>query len=197
MTKHFLISVLVGLSFSFSALAASETVEGAKKDYAEFKKEMSEKLDNVEKKLSELKDKAKEKGAAAQEKSIDEIEKTKQKLKTQLNDLESSSESTWSKVKKSFAHSVDQLNTRIQKAAGGSNANHVLIDPQDQSCTQDSDCAVVKTRCTCGCAEGVNKKNVDKYTKQTEEVCKNTTQEMVCRIKCPTTVKCQNLHCTL
>lgn len=110
-------SILLGLvlAFSFSTFA-SETTKGMKKDYDAFKTEMSEQLTSVEKKIEELKVKAKQKGSATQEETIAGLEKTKEKLKTELAEAKESGKDNWSKFKASFAKSVDNLNTKIQKA---------------------------------------------------------------------------------
>lgn len=93
---------------------ASETVEGAKKDYDNFKIEMSAKLDQVESKLNLLKENAKEKASQSQAESIQELEITKAKLKSELSDMKQTGNSSWKKFKANFAASVDKLNSKIQ-----------------------------------------------------------------------------------
>src|SRR5690606_21454427 len=112
MIKIFIAILFVGLS----AFGKSETVEGAKKDYAKFKKEMSAKLDAAEKELDELRAKAKVKGSKVQESTIRELEQTRDRLRRDLNSLGEKSKSTWGELKKNMAESMNSLNTRIQKA---------------------------------------------------------------------------------
>lgn len=95
---------------------ASETVKGVKKDYESFRQEMSAKLDATEKKIAELKADAKTKGDAAKEKTVENLEKTRDQLKADLADAKAEGGSKWKSFKKSFANSVDKLNSKIQKA---------------------------------------------------------------------------------
>lgn len=112
-----LLTLVILAVISISAAAfASETVKGAKKDFAAFKEEMNTKLDNTEKKLAELKAEAKAKGNAAHDKTIAELEAARDKLKAELNELKDDGSNKWQSFKKSFAESLDQLNTKVQKA---------------------------------------------------------------------------------
>ena len=111
-------SLLICFAYLFSVnVLASETVKGAKKDYEKFKVEMSARLDSVEKEITEMKEKTKDKSSAARDQALAELEKTREELKTQLNEAKESSGQTWKKFKKSFASSVEKLNSKIQKAA--------------------------------------------------------------------------------
>lgn len=106
--------ILLTLLVQLSGAYASETVEGAKKDYESFKIEMSAKLDHVESEIKLLKEKAKDKTSQSQSDSIQELEKTKAKLKSELNDMKQTGNSSWKKFKANFAASVDKLNSKIQ-----------------------------------------------------------------------------------
>jgi len=111
-------TLICGFIIAFSLTGfASETAKGVKKDYENFKTEMSAKLDSVEKQIDELRAKAKQKGNAAQEESAANLEKSRTKLKADLEDVKQNSNDAWSKFKKGFAESVDSLNAKIQKAA--------------------------------------------------------------------------------
>lgn len=110
------ILVILSLCLGLSVAGASETIKGAKKDYQKFQQEMTSRLDNIEKEIQLLKEKAKDKKEATQEKTIHELEEAKTELKAELQSLKADSESTWQKAKKSFAESVDNLNTKLQKA---------------------------------------------------------------------------------
>lgn len=103
------------LLFTLSA-SASETIKGAQKDFESFKTEMSAKLETVQKQIIDLQSKAKEKGDQAQGEATKDLQKTRDQLQSQLNDMQDSGTSNWRKFKKSFGKSVDQLNTKIQKA---------------------------------------------------------------------------------
>ena len=98
----------------FSNAYASETLEGAKKDYDSFKIEMSARLDQVESELSILKEKATEKTSQTRSDSIQELEKTKEKLKSELSEMKQTGSSSWKKFKANFAASVDKLNSKVQ-----------------------------------------------------------------------------------
>ncbi len=113
--KNFLNLLIVTILIGFGTTYASETVDGAKKDYENFKTEMSSQLDHVESELALLKEKAKEKSNQTQNESIQELEKTKAKLKAELNQMQQTSASGWKKFKTEFALSVDKLNSKIQK----------------------------------------------------------------------------------
>ncbi len=106
--------VLLTLLIQVSNAYASETVEGAKKDYDNFKIEMSAKLDQVESELNLLKEKSKEKTSQTQAETIQELEKTKAKLKAELSEMKQTGSSSWKKFKANFAASVDKLNSKIQ-----------------------------------------------------------------------------------
>lgn len=109
--------ILIAVLFvGLSAFGKSETVEGAKKDYENFKKEMSVKLDAAEKELKDLRAKAQQKGSKVQEKTIREMEQTRDRLRKDLDALGEKSKSTWSELKKDLAASMNSLNDRIQKA---------------------------------------------------------------------------------
>ena len=95
---------------------ASETVKGAKKDYAEFKKEMSEQLDAVEKKIAELKEQASQKGGETKEKTVKELEETRDKLKVELAQMQDDGKQGWKKFKKNLATGIESLNAKVQKA---------------------------------------------------------------------------------
>ncbi len=106
-------ALIVALSFSANA---SETVDGAKKDYENFKTEMSVKLEKVENELSLLKEKVKVKSTSAQAASISELEKTQAKLKYELSEMKQTGAVGWKKFKANFAASVDKLNSKVQKS---------------------------------------------------------------------------------
>lgn len=69
------------------------------------------------------------------------------------------------------------------------------IEPSDRSCTQDSDCELIATQCSCSCGEGVNKNHAHKYAGKLEKLCKSY-QGKVCKVLCNGTVKCQERLCT-
>lgn len=104
--------IALALSTSF----ASETMKGMKKDYENFRQEMSAKLDATEKKIAELKADAKTKGNTVKEKTVQELEATRDQLKTELNETKAEGGSKWKSFKKSFAESIDRLNSKIQGA---------------------------------------------------------------------------------
>lgn len=110
--------VLIGglvLALTLSSFA-SETTKGMKKDYESFKTEMTVQLDSVEKQIAELHAKAKQKGSSAQEETAASLEKTRAKLKAELASMKDNGKDSWSSFKKSFADSVNKLNTKIQTA---------------------------------------------------------------------------------
>jgi hypothetical protein len=74
---------------------ASETTAGFKQDMATFKTEMSAKLESAEAQLTALKEKAKVKGSNVKQETIVDLEKTKAKIKTDLDALDKSTEKNW------------------------------------------------------------------------------------------------------
>ena len=71
----------------------------------------------------------------------------------------------------------------------------IKVAAADRACVKDSDCEQVATQCSCSCGEGVNKKHVDKYRTQMENLCKSYRGEM-CKVPCNGEVKCQSKVCT-
>ncbi len=104
------------LSTSLGAFAASETVKGAKKDFEQFKAEMNQELNEIDQKIEALKIKAKAKGNETHDKSIVELENTRNELNLKLDSVQKKSESNWKKFKKSFADSMNKLNSKVQKS---------------------------------------------------------------------------------
>lgn len=94
----------------------SATMAGFKEDMATFKQEMSMKLDSAEMEISALKEKAKVKGSHVKQATITDLEKTKMKIRTDLDSLDRSSENTWKTMKTKIANAMDELNTKTQKA---------------------------------------------------------------------------------
>ncbi|MBX3022421.1 MAG: hypothetical protein KF799_12175 [Bdellovibrionales bacterium] len=108
---------LVALSgLVYFGAQASETVKGAKKDIETFKQEMNTKIDEADKEIAALKEAAKQKTDAAKEQTIKDLEATREKLRADLKALKEESGSKWAQMKKSFADSVDRLNSKVQKA---------------------------------------------------------------------------------
>lgn len=104
--------------FFFLALTgfASETLEGAKKDFQTFKTEMTGRIESLEKQLSDLKAKAKENGKSVSEQTVEDLEKTRAQLRQQLEDMKFKGEKSFKKVKSRFAEALDSLNSGVQKA---------------------------------------------------------------------------------
>lgn len=113
------LGMTVGLAIMGLALGsvyASETVEGAKKDLQEFKKEMSTRMDAIEKQLDDLKSKANENGKAVKEKTVKNLEETKDKLHGQLEEMKYDGEKNYKDLKSKFAKALDSFNAKVQKA---------------------------------------------------------------------------------
>ncbi|WP_409479847.1 hypothetical protein [Pseudobdellovibrio sp. HCB154] len=94
----------------------SATAAGFKEDMASFKQEMSMKLESAEAEIMALKEKAKMKGSKVKQTTIADLEKTKARIKTDLDNLDKSSESSWKNMKTKIATAMDNLNTKTQKA---------------------------------------------------------------------------------
>lgn len=109
--KHFGIALIITLCGSLVS-HASETVEGAKKDYQAFKQEMNFKLAELDKKIEKVKSESKEN----KEEVVKDLETSRDRLRREIADAQKVTASKWSDFKKSFAQSVDNLNTRVQKA---------------------------------------------------------------------------------
>jgi hypothetical protein len=98
------------------AQAASETVKGAQKDFAEFKGTMAKKIEVMEKQITELKEKAKQKGGEAHAKTVAELEASRDKLKKEMAELKEDSQDSWKGLKETLSSTADSLNQKIQKA---------------------------------------------------------------------------------
>ena len=116
---RWLLSLLVILSTAslVSKAAASETAEGMKKDFTEFKEQMSHQLDIADQKLQELATHVKSSSDQAGQKTVKELEKIRSDLKAGLDHLSGQGSKNWKKVKNNFADAIDQLNAKIQKAS--------------------------------------------------------------------------------
>jgi hypothetical protein len=71
----------------------------------------------------------------------------------------------------------------------------IEIAAADRACKKDSDCALVRTHCSCHCGEGVNAAHLEKYTTQAESVCKDYAGPM-CKVLCNGEVKCVDKVCS-
>jgi hypothetical protein len=69
------------------------------------------------------------------------------------------------------------------------------IDPADRVCSEDSDCEVIGTHCSCSCGEGVNKTQSHKYSGKLDELCKGYSGKM-CKMLCNGVIRCQREVCT-
>lgn len=114
MKKMILLAFIFVGAFAGISAQASETTKGLQKDYDKFKQEMTVKLDETEKQIDSLRAKAQTQGAEAKDKTVAELEKARTDLQTQLADTKADSKKSWKSFKKSFAQSVDGLNTKIQ-----------------------------------------------------------------------------------
>lgn len=112
--KHLLL--VASLFFGSFALAESETVKGAQKDFETFKQEMAVKLQEAQLKLDELQAKAKVKGSTVKEETVTELRIKRDKLKVEYDELKFESKSRFQRMKTSLSNSIDSLNDRIQKA---------------------------------------------------------------------------------
>lgn len=111
--KLFFTSLVVAISCNSWA---SETVKGAKKDFAEFKQSMNTKLDKIEAELKELKASAGEKGHVAKEKTIKELEALRDDLRKKTEELNDDGSDAWKSFKEKLAKSADELNAKVQNA---------------------------------------------------------------------------------
>lgn len=102
--------------FLIQSASASETVKGAKKDMATFKREMNVKLNSLESEIARLKEQAKVKGGEAKQRAVIELEEARDQVKRDLAELETKSESNWQKLKNKVAITLDRLNTKAQRA---------------------------------------------------------------------------------
>lgn len=93
----------------------SATGAGFKQDMAEFRMEMSAKLESAETQIAALKEKSKMKGSSIKQATITDLEKTRDKIKTDLDALDKSTESSWRNLKTKIAQAMDNLNTKAQR----------------------------------------------------------------------------------
>lgn len=95
---------------------ASETVKGARKDLDKFKQEMSVELQNIENKLKKLSEDSQKKGSAAYKKSVQDLIKSREKLRSDLYDLQADAKGEWKEAKSELSKSLNKLNSKIQEA---------------------------------------------------------------------------------
>jgi phage-related minor tail protein len=112
--KIILFLTLSWLAFMVSPVKASETVNGAKKDLAEFRDDMKVRLQVLDGEITEAKEKAKVTGSRVQQKTLVELEKTRDKIRVDLEKLGQTTGGNWRKLKLKVADSVDNLNNRVQ-----------------------------------------------------------------------------------
>lgn len=96
--------------------ATTESEKRDREDMASFKQEMAMKLEGAEAEIMALKEKAKMKGSKIKQTTIADLEKTKMKIKADLESLDKTSEATWKNMKTKIANAMDELNTKTQKA---------------------------------------------------------------------------------
>ncbi|MCM2349399.1 MAG: hypothetical protein NDI69_05205 [Bacteriovoracaceae bacterium] len=113
MLKFFTTLLLVSLMLP---TFASETVKGARKDLDKFKQEMSVELQDIENKLKKLSEDSQKKGSAAYKQTIQDLNKSREKLRSDLYDLEADAKGEWKEAKSELSKSIDKLNSRIQEA---------------------------------------------------------------------------------
>lgn len=95
---------------------ASETVEGAKKDYQSAKAEVGAQLEALDKKIDELKASAAQKSTAAKERTLKEAQATRAKLGAEYDGMKESAGDNWASFKRRVGRSLDKLNAKAQKA---------------------------------------------------------------------------------
>lgn len=113
--KWILIFALSIWALAGSVAFSSETVKGAKKDFAVFKQEMNVKLNSLNRDITRLREEARVKGGEARQKTVAELEQARDKVRADLAELEKKSEGSWRKFKRRMANSLDRLNSRAQK----------------------------------------------------------------------------------
>ena len=108
------------LAALFAALTspafASETVEGAKKDFQSAKAEISAQLESLDKKIDELKASTKKNSTAAKEKALKEAEETRASLRADYEEMKEDTNKSWMSFKKRVSDSLDKMNAKAQKA---------------------------------------------------------------------------------
>lgn len=103
-----ILSCLVTTPMLMQPVHASETAEGIKKDYAAFKKEANAKLAELDQKIEKLK-------AESKETAAEELQSARDQLQKRMEEAEKTGSTKWAQFKKSFAESVDKLNSKAQK----------------------------------------------------------------------------------
>ena len=115
--KHSIFSLFVILGLGFGTVGySSETLKGVQKDYELFKEKMQSELKEVDVKIEKLKEVSKAKGQKVKEATAKDLEIAKNNLSKDLEKIQQTSSTKWQEAKKSFAASVDSLNSKVQKA---------------------------------------------------------------------------------
>ena len=70
----------------------------------------------------------------------------------------------------------------------------IIVETNDQSCIEDSDCVMAMVECSCDCGVPINKIHWQKYLDMKEEKCKSYTGK-TCKMDCKTNLKCINNSC--
>lgn len=109
-------NIFVACLLMFSVTHASEAVKGAKKDVENFKIEMQSQMNVIEANIKNLRSRIKDNGKAAQKETLAELEKSKEKLNSQIESIKDEGDSKWKNMKKELSESLESLNARIQKA---------------------------------------------------------------------------------
>lgn len=113
--KFLMALIFAGVS-SFAGLArASETVEGAKKDYAAAKEEAKVQLDALDKKIAEIQASIAQKSTEAKKKTLEHAENARAKLRAEYDSMKDSSDTKWKSFKKKLGRELDHLNKKAQK----------------------------------------------------------------------------------
>jgi hypothetical protein len=106
---------IMSLALFIQPCFPSETVAGAKKDLDKFKQDMSVELKNIENNLKVISEKAQKKGDATYKEAVKELTARRDKLRSDLYDLQADAKGEWTNVKGKLASSINELNQKIQK----------------------------------------------------------------------------------
>jgi hypothetical protein len=111
----FKLATITLMIFLILPASAMESVKGAKKDLEKFKQEMSLEFRQIENDLKLMTEKAEKKTDAAYRNSVKELTDARNKLRSDLDNLEADAKGEWKEAKNSISTSMEKLHTKIQQ----------------------------------------------------------------------------------
>ncbi|MGZ3749211.1 MAG: hypothetical protein ACXVCD_17875 [Pseudobdellovibrionaceae bacterium] len=114
--KKLFILLMPALFLIGSLTYGLEAVKGAQKDIQTFKQTMSVKLQEIDGKIDALRRQAEQKNNEVIKKNVEDYERMRGELAAEVDQLEADAKGNWKASKNHLATSIDDLNSKIQRA---------------------------------------------------------------------------------